>query len=78
VTSSPLLKKASALENIDLKNKEESSRNNIKIVEQIKVIPVIEKKENGPSEKKIEDLLDATKQEISAEVEEISRLFLRV
>jgi len=73
LTSSPLLKKASALENIDLKNKEESSRNNIKIVEQIKVIPVIEKKENGPSEKKIEDLLDATKQEISAEVEEIRK-----
>lgn len=70
VTSSPLLKKASALENIDLKSKEE--RNNIKIVEPIKVVPVVEKKENGVGDKKIEDLLDATKQEISAEVEEIS------
>ena len=70
---SPLLKKTSvpSIDQTEARKKEEL-KNTTKIVEQIKIVPAVEKKETAGDDKKIRDLLEATKQDISVEVEEIS------
>jgi len=78
LTSSPLLKKAAAptlsIDQIEAaKKKEELKNNQAKVIEQVKITPVIEKKENNQDDKKIQDLIEVTKQEISIEVEEIRK-----
>jgi len=77
VTSSPLLKKAApptlSIDQIEAAKKKEDLKNTTKIVEQIKVVPTVEKKEKNQDDKKIQDLIEATKQEISVEVEEIRK-----